>query len=161
MNEYLSNGRLWRLCQKELRESLRDRRTLFTLVLMPILVYPLLSIALQRLVIGTVTKTKADPVFVLGAESEDTASQLQSMLAEARAAIAGGFVSPITITRTVEPKSLDAAKSTADPVGNDEPSSDLLPKFDIFISDQESLSKALRIGQLDLVITKMNIDQVS
>ena len=160
MNEYLSNGRLWRLCQKELRESLRDRRTLFTLVLMPILVYPLLSMALQRLVIGSVTKTKADPAFVLGADSEDTANQVQRMLDEARQAIAGGFVSPITITRTAEQKNTDAAKSTADPVGSDEPSSDLFPKFDIFISDQESLSKALRGGQLDIVITKMNVEQV-
>ncbi len=28
-------GRIFRLCQKELRESLRDRRTIITLVLMP------------------------------------------------------------------------------------------------------------------------------
>ncbi len=160
MNEYLSNGRLWRLCQKELRESLRDRRTLFTLVLMPILVYPLLSMALQRLVIGSITKANADPTFVLGVESEDTANQVQRLLDEARQAIAGGFVSPITITRTAEQKNTDAAKSTADPVGSDEPSSNLFPKFDIFFSDQESLSKALRGGQLDIVITKMNVEQV-
>ncbi len=160
MNEYLSNGRLWRLCQKELRESLRDRRTLFTLVLMPILVYPLLSMALQRLVIGSVTKTKAEPAFVLGVETEDTANQVQGMLAEARQAIAGGFVSPITITRTAEQKSTDAPTSTADPVGMDEPSSDLLPKFDVLIADQESLSKALRDGHLDLVITQLNVEQV-
>ncbi len=160
MNEYLSNGRLWRLCQKELRESLRDRRTLFTLVLMPILVYPLLSMALQRLVIGSVTKTKADPAFVLGAESEDTANQVQRLLAEARQAVAGGFVSPITITRTAEQKSSDLAKSTADPVGSDKPSSDLLPTFEILISDQESLSKALRDGHLDIVITNMKVELV-
>jgi len=160
MNKYLSNGRLWRLCQKELRESLRDRRTLFTLVLMPILVYPLLSMALQRLVIGSVTKTKADPVFVIGAESEDTANQLQGMLAEARLAMDRGFVSPITITRTAEPKSSEAAKSTPDPDGSNQPGLDQLPKFDVFISDQETLSKALRDGRLDLVITRMNIEQV-
>jgi ABC-2 type transport system permease protein/sodium transport system permease protein len=44
----MANGRLGRLCLKELRESLRDRRTLITLILMPILVYPLLSMAMQR-----------------------------------------------------------------------------------------------------------------
>ena len=80
MNEYLSNGRLWRLCQKELRESLRDRRTLFTLVLMPILVYPLLSMALQRLVIGANTKSKPDPEFVLGVVND-----AESAVAQARA----------------------------------------------------------------------------
>jgi sodium transport system permease protein len=41
-------GRLARLTLKELRETLRDRRTIFTLVLMPVLLYPLLSIALKQ-----------------------------------------------------------------------------------------------------------------
>ena len=41
-------GRLWRLCQKELRETIRDRRTIFTLLLMPLLVYPIMSMALNR-----------------------------------------------------------------------------------------------------------------
>jgi ABC-2 type transport system permease protein/sodium transport system permease protein len=41
-------GRLLRLCRKELREILRDRRTIVTLVLMPLLVYPLLSITFQK-----------------------------------------------------------------------------------------------------------------
>ena len=55
---YLSNGRLLRLCLKELRETLRDRRTLITLVLMPILVYPLLSMAMQRLIVGSASGIK-------------------------------------------------------------------------------------------------------
>jgi len=44
-------GRLSRLCLKELREILRDRRTIVTLVLMPLLVYPLLSLGFQRLLL--------------------------------------------------------------------------------------------------------------
>ena len=40
--------RLWRLTRKELRETLRDRRTIITLVLMPLLVYPLLSVAFRQ-----------------------------------------------------------------------------------------------------------------
>ncbi|NLF73409.1 MAG: CPBP family intramembrane metalloprotease [Candidatus Anammoximicrobium sp.] len=44
-------GRLARLCLKELREILRDRRTIVTLVLMPLLVYPLLSLGFQRLLL--------------------------------------------------------------------------------------------------------------
>src|SRR5205085_6559598 len=47
----LSGGHLGRLALKELRETLRDRRTIVTLVLMPVLVYPLLSIAFQKLVL--------------------------------------------------------------------------------------------------------------
>jgi ABC-2 type transport system permease protein/sodium transport system permease protein len=41
-------GRLGRLTRKELNEILRDRRTIITLVLMPVLLYPLLFIALQQ-----------------------------------------------------------------------------------------------------------------
>src|SRR5262249_47121057 len=37
-----------RLARKELREILRDRRTIVTLVLMPVLLYPLLSIAFRQ-----------------------------------------------------------------------------------------------------------------
>ena len=40
-----SLGRLWRLTRKELSEVLRDRRTIVTLVAMPLLLYPLLSVA--------------------------------------------------------------------------------------------------------------------
>lgn len=47
-----STGRLLRLCRKELRETLRDRRTLLTLVLMPLLLYPLLSMTLQRFLLS-------------------------------------------------------------------------------------------------------------
>lgn len=159
MNEYLSNGRLWRLCQKELRESLRDRRTLFTLVLMPILVYPLLSMALQRLVIGANTKTKAETEFVIGVENEETANQVRQLLEEAELAIAKGFVSPISITRTVEPKATDPAKSLGDPEQSEDSRPDELTKFKIVMSNQDSLAMALRDGQVELVVTKLTIQR--
>lgn len=41
-------GRVARLTRKELRETLRDRRTVITLVLMPLLVYPLISISFNK-----------------------------------------------------------------------------------------------------------------
>lgn len=44
-------ARLARLSMKELREILRDRRTIFTLVLMPLLLYPLLSLAFQKFLV--------------------------------------------------------------------------------------------------------------
>lgn len=43
-------GRLLRLCLKEMRESLRDRRTIITLLLMPLMIYPLLSLVLNRVI---------------------------------------------------------------------------------------------------------------
>jgi ABC-2 type transport system permease protein/sodium transport system permease protein len=49
-------ARLARLARKELTEILRDRRTIFTLVLMPLLLYPLLVIAFQ-----TFSRSEATP----------------------------------------------------------------------------------------------------
>lgn len=46
---------LKRLAKKELSEILRDRRTIITLVLMPLLVYPLLSVAFRTLALSGVT----------------------------------------------------------------------------------------------------------
>ena len=43
--------RWWRLAVKELREILRDRRTIITLVAMPLLIYPLLGVTLQKLLL--------------------------------------------------------------------------------------------------------------
>ena len=160
MNEYLSNGRLWRLCQKELRESLRDRRTLFTLVLMPILVYPLLSMALQRLVIGSVSKSKADTAYVLGIDNEESANQIQQLLADARRSIASGFVSPITILRPTDSPDKETSRAAADPEKSEESSLDEIPKFDIFIADQKSLAKAFRDGNLDIVISKLTVETI-
>ena len=49
-NSGVSPGRLIRLATKELREILRDRRTIVTLVLMPLLVYPLLGVIFTKFV---------------------------------------------------------------------------------------------------------------
>lgn len=46
-------GRVLRLCQKELKETIRDRRTIITLLLMPLLVYPILSMALNRFLLAS------------------------------------------------------------------------------------------------------------
>ncbi len=52
MSRHRIRGRLLRLCQKELKETIRDRRTIVTLLLMPLLVYPILSMALNRFLLA-------------------------------------------------------------------------------------------------------------
>jgi len=47
-------SRLKRLTLKELRETLRDRRTIVTLILMPLLVYPILSLIFRTVLISTI-----------------------------------------------------------------------------------------------------------
>lgn len=50
--------RRWqRLALKELREILRDRRTIITLVLMPMLVYPLIGMTFQKFLVTQLTET--------------------------------------------------------------------------------------------------------
>lgn len=55
-------SRLGRLIRKELSEILRDRRTIVTLVFMPLILYPLLSVAFQQLFLasGVVPRTKIE-----------------------------------------------------------------------------------------------------
>jgi sodium transport system permease protein len=62
-------GRLRRLVLKELRETLRDRRTILTLVVMPILIYPLLAIVFQRFLMTSLT-AEQELEYIIGVESE-------------------------------------------------------------------------------------------
>lgn len=58
--------RWMRLASKELREILRDRRTLLTLLLMPLLVYPLLGVTFQKVLFTQIDpRTKVEYVLAL------------------------------------------------------------------------------------------------
>lgn len=79
MNTASQSRRMFRLCQKELRESLRDRRTIITLVLMPLLVYPLLSMILQRLLLTAATDNEVQTVRI-GIEDESLKVPLEAAI---------------------------------------------------------------------------------
>jgi ABC-2 type transport system permease protein/sodium transport system permease protein len=72
-------GRLWRLVLKELREILRDRRTIITLVVMPILIYPLLAVAFQRFLVTSIS-VEQDVEYLIGVNSERARSILAAQL---------------------------------------------------------------------------------
>ncbi len=72
------SGRWSRLCLKELRETLRDRRTLITLVLMPLLVYPILSMVFQRSLISNFAG--GDQRVLIGVRDEATADFMRNNL---------------------------------------------------------------------------------
>ncbi len=61
-----TRGRLFRLTLKELREILRDRRTIITLVLMPLLVYPVLGVVFQKFML---TLPRRHAQYLFGVES--------------------------------------------------------------------------------------------
>jgi len=75
----LSFGRVARLALKELRETLRDRRTIITLVLMPLLVYPVLSVALKQFLL-TSTSQKEQVRFIVRTETQDDLLALAVLL---------------------------------------------------------------------------------
>lgn len=66
-----SAGAWGRLILKELRETLRDRRTLATLVLMPVLVYPLLGIAFQKFLFAQLGEQGAGEIVIALATPEE------------------------------------------------------------------------------------------
>ena len=57
--------RLARLARKEIRESLRDRRTLATLILMPLIVYPLLGMVIQRFAVSRIDTKQPESVVLI------------------------------------------------------------------------------------------------
>jgi ABC-2 type transport system permease protein/sodium transport system permease protein len=68
-------ARLGRLIRKELSESLRDRRTVLTLILMPLLLYPVLAMAFQQMLLSSRVE-KLQPLYRLAFTSEEQASAL-------------------------------------------------------------------------------------
>ena len=72
-------ARLARLAIKELRETLRDRRTIVTLVVMPLVLYPLLALVLHRFLFTSLTGE--GPVeYVMGVDTLGTEMRLERQL---------------------------------------------------------------------------------
>src|SRR5436190_20932277 len=70
--------RVLRFAHKELRETLRDRRTVTTLVLMPILLYPLLGVVFRQFFLINLADTA--PVYRFGVGSERDGQLLEQLL---------------------------------------------------------------------------------
>jgi len=80
-------GRLWRLVLKELREILRDRRTIITLVVMPLLIYPLLAVVFQRFLVTSLSVSE-DVHYLIGVDSPIGMQMLNEQLKLGDAALA-------------------------------------------------------------------------
>lgn len=74
-------GRIFRLCQKELKETIRDRRTIVTLLLMPLLLYPILSMALNRFLLSAGDMAEG---FTICVASEEDQLRLEEILLDPR-----------------------------------------------------------------------------
>lgn len=171
---YMANGRLGRLCLKELRESLRDRRTLITLILMPILVYPLLSMAMQRLIVGTASGLNADKTeYIIGVQDEQAGSLVASALGETASAIRQGVRHSIEIRRPMlanpAAKKIAASNTTESDTADNNPevrenASAIDPQtagFNIVVAEGISLQQALEEGQVDVAVLQVRSETVS
>ena len=181
---YMANGRLGRLCLKELRESLRDRRTLITLILMPILVYPLLSMAMQRLIVGTASGLNADKTeYIIGVKDEQAGSLVASALGETALAIRQGVRHSIEIRRPMLTSPVTKKTATRATVAentgvNNAPQSDTADRnpevrenasaidpqtagFNIVVAEGISLQQALEEGQVDVAVLQVRSELVS
>ena len=74
-----ATGRSLRLARKELREILRDRRTVFTLILMPLLVYPLLGAVMSKGVLSALSDGAQVEVHVVVMTDQEQAILVQSL----------------------------------------------------------------------------------
>src|SRR5437867_1895528 len=66
---------------KELRETLRDRRTLMVMVLFPLVVYPLVSLLMAQVMAGRMAKKDARPSRVAVTGRGDGATAVRARLA--------------------------------------------------------------------------------
>lgn len=117
----LSWSRLARLSRKELRETLRDRRTILTLIMMPILVYPLLSMALNRFLLSS--GGPGESGFVVGVDTVAESDWLQSLIND---------------PRSQPPEAIQDAS------GGD------IAEFKVFVSEGIPATEALLANQLDI-----------
>ena len=131
----MSTGRTLRLAFKELREILRDRRTVLTLVLMPLLVYPLLGVIMRKGVLSNLSLNGETTVVICFSEPAESAA----------------FEYQMASGRTI----LEAENSTRE----NQTASPLLPtmqrtvKFNsVLLNDDVSLETAVRSGEVDLGI---------
>ena len=170
IGSYFANGRLLRLCLKELRESLRDRRTLITLVLMPILVYPLLSMAMQRLIVGSASGSSDRSEYIIGVANEDAGGVLASAIAETSMAIEQGVRHSIQIRRNnqslaKQPATIpDAIAGASEKDSADESNQTLggsKAQFNIVVTDGITLQSALESGQIDLAVISARAEPVA
>ncbi len=142
------------LLRKELREILRDRRTVITLILMPLLVYPLLGLMLQKFFLNQVTHlSEIEYRIVLANDSE---GQLF------RALFTQGEK---LLSAQEKPEQKNSETSTAE----DTPAEDTLAAFKqikpvvkIMIADEtgedQSILTLLREGVVDVGIRYMPIE---
>ncbi len=150
MSARITPARMARLCLKELRESLRDRRTIVTLVLMPLLVYPLLSLVLNRVLL-TGAGAKMGTFVTLGIGRELRDSALPVLLEIGFEQLEYRQTAPVFLEEVVDDQRRGRDQSS-------EPPASALPQPQIVMLPDNGRN-ALREGTVDIVISRQSPDE--
>lgn len=148
-------GSLGRLALKELRETLRDRRTIVTLLLMPLILYPLLSLAFHRFLV-LYFEPETPSIRIGFASGED----IRPFFTEI---VRGDNL--ITSAKEEDPESGDANKPLAIPsiLGRGGQKVDDFPTLDELPIDgdvYDDVEGELRRGGIDLGVELVEVDGV-
>lgn len=101
----------WIFILKELRETLRDRRTIVTLLAMPLLLYPLLGLGFRFLAFQE--SAKAVRRYEVAANSESEASRFSELMSLGKLAMSRESTGEYS--RALDDRSIDKSIQTADP----------------------------------------------
>jgi sodium transport system permease protein len=102
---YSNLGRLMRIARKELSEILRDRRTIVTLVAMPLLLYPLLSVAFLQFAWLGKANSERGLTYAIGFATDAEADLFVKRIVQGD----GGDTPPKLEVRTASPDELESA----------------------------------------------------
>ncbi len=80
--------RWMRMAMKEMREILRDRRTIITLVAMPLLIYPLLGVTLQKLIVSQLAAASSKVEYRIAFETQREEEAFRSLFGAGHVLIA-------------------------------------------------------------------------
>src|SRR5688572_19106961 len=130
-------ARLGRLTRKELSEILRDRRTVITLVLMPILLYPLLSVAFRQFFLASRLTPGQGTEYRLGFTSKDELDLFNYRLIEGTERLKNRPPGP-----SAAPPKETASTETAD---------EKKPRLAAQVASLEELKTSLHAGHIDAI----------
>ncbi len=142
-------GRLRRLVIKELREILRDRRTILTLVVMPLLIYPLLAVVFQRFLVTSLSISE-NVVYLIGVDSDIAREILSRQLQEGDAALRENLARRSTKSFEVFQKH-PAKKRQAIGSNQDEPAVEPEPSVSVVSLTTEDLRRHVIDSSLHVV----------
>lgn len=136
-------GAWWVVCVKELRETLRDRRTLLMMIVVPVLLYPVLLIVMEQLLLFGIRNLEAEatPIAVVGEAPQQLLQLLDAEEEVLRVSVGGD---PEAALRG---DSVAAVAILSDPVGPEETRSVSL-LFDE-ASDRSNRGRSLLVGVLN------------